>query len=219
MAEHLPGASNTVADQESRQVESSAEWMLHREVFHMIQLALGLCQVDLFATRLNHQLPKYISWRPDPFAQGTNALLWNWKYLEGYAFPPFCLIGRCLQKVQQEQSTVTMVVPQWHAQAWYLVLMESLVDFPLRLPNCRDLLQNPHNQAHPLIIQGSLQLLACRVSGSITQCQEFQRKLQNSYWQGGAKGQIQPMNPDGENGVAGVTNGKLIPFHAASSHS
>lgn len=218
-AEHLPGASNTVADQESRQVESSAEWMLDKEVFHTIQLTLGPFQVDLFVTRLNHQLLNYVSWRPDPFAQGTDALQLNYKNLEGYVFPPFCLIGRCLQKVRQEQSAVTMVVPQWHSQAWYPVLMGSLVDYPLRLPNHRDLLQNPHNQAHPLVIQGSLQLLACRVSGVVTQQQEFQRKLQNFYWQGGAKGQIQPMNLDGEDGFAGVVNGKLISFHVAYSHS
>ena len=77
-----------------------------------IQLTLGPCQMDLFATRLNHQLVNYISWRPDPFAQGTNALWLNCRNLDGYVFPPFCLVGRCLQKIWQEQSSITMVVPQ-----------------------------------------------------------------------------------------------------------
>jgi len=116
-AEHLPGNLNTMADRESRQRETSAEWMLNKEVFQMILQTLGPCKTDLFATRLNHQLPAYISWRPDPFAQGTDALHVEWRSIDGYAFPPFCLIGRCIQKVRHEHCTITIVVPWWHSQA------------------------------------------------------------------------------------------------------
>ena len=119
--------------------------------------------MDLFATRLNHQLVNYASWRPDPFAQATDAFRPSWKGLNGYGFPPFGLVGKCLQKIRQEQSTITMVVPQWHSQVWYPTLMECLVDYPLILPKRVDLLRSPSNQLHPLIIQGSLKLLACRV--------------------------------------------------------
>ena len=45
-AEHLPGIMNTIVDQESCQVESLAEWRLHREVFDMIQQTLGICRVQ-----------------------------------------------------------------------------------------------------------------------------------------------------------------------------
>ena len=51
-------------------------------VFLTIQPTLGFCQVDLFATRLNHQL----SWRLDPFAQVTDALRLNCRNL-GLHFP------------------------------------------------------------------------------------------------------------------------------------
>ena len=61
-------------------METSAEWMLHKEVFQIVQDILRTCQVDLFATRLNHQLPEFISWKPDPVAQGTDALQINMKY-------------------------------------------------------------------------------------------------------------------------------------------
>ena len=44
-------------------------------------------------------------------------------------------------------------------------------------------------------------------------------RLQSSYWQGGAQGQMQPISRDGQDGIAGVVNGKLILFHAASSLS
>ena len=87
-AEHLPGTLNTVADGESRHVETSAEWMLHKEVFQRVQDILGTCRVDLFATRLNHQLPEFVSRKLDPLAQGTDALQVDWKTLKGYALPP-----------------------------------------------------------------------------------------------------------------------------------
>jgi len=68
-------------------------------------------------------------------SQETDAFRLNWESLNSYAFSPFCLIGKCLQKIQQEQSTNTMVVPQRHSQVWYPTLMECLVDCPVCLPN------------------------------------------------------------------------------------
>ena len=78
-------------------------------VFQSILILLGQCQVDIFATRLNHQLPQYVSWRPYPFAMAMDAFQVCWTNVEGYAFPPFPLLGRCLQKVRQEQSTLIIV--------------------------------------------------------------------------------------------------------------
>ena len=57
------------------------------------------------------------------------------------------------------------------------------MDYTLNLPKRVDLLQNPSNQLHPLIIQGSLKLLACRVLGNSMLQQGFQKRLQSSYQQ------------------------------------
>ena len=116
-AEYLPETSNIEADRQSRQLLLSAEWMLNRAVFSLIMRVVGRCQTDLFASRLNHQLPRYISWRPDPFAIGTDALRVNWTDLKGYAFPPFALIARCLQKVRQEKCTLILVAQTWSTPA------------------------------------------------------------------------------------------------------
>ena len=83
-------------------MQTSAEWKLNARSFRKICTYLGPCRTDLFATRLNAQLDNYISWRPDPGAMLTDAFQTSWKELEGYAFPPFALIGRCLQKVRAE---------------------------------------------------------------------------------------------------------------------
>jgi len=86
-ASHLPGVINLEADQESREVKTSAEWMPNKEVFQRTLGTLGPCKVDLFATRLNHQLPNYVSWRPDPGAMETDAFQIHWKGMGGYASP------------------------------------------------------------------------------------------------------------------------------------
>ena len=65
-AEHLQGVDNCVADEESRAVQSTAEWQLQHSTFQQILATLGSCNIDLFATRLNAQLSQFMTWRPDP---------------------------------------------------------------------------------------------------------------------------------------------------------
>ena len=60
-AECLLGLENLVADEESQSIQSSDEWKLHQDVFQIVQQTLGPCQVDFFASRLNNQLPHYVS--------------------------------------------------------------------------------------------------------------------------------------------------------------
>ena len=133
-AEHLPGESNLTADRESRTLQSSAEWMLNTAVFNKITQVFGQCSVDLFASRLNNQLKRYVSWRPDPFAIMVDAFQMTWKSEQGYAFPPFALLGKCLQKIHQEGCTVTLVAPTWSTQPWYPTLLELTIEPPLILP-------------------------------------------------------------------------------------
>ena len=74
LAEYLPGPDNCIADEESRRIQSSAEWKLKQEVFQQIIATLGECSVDLFASRLNAQLMQYVSWRPNPNAMAMDAM-------------------------------------------------------------------------------------------------------------------------------------------------
>ena len=61
MAEYLPGMNNRIADEEFRTMQSSAEWKLNPQVFNCILQAMGPCQIDLFATCLNHQLCELVT--------------------------------------------------------------------------------------------------------------------------------------------------------------
>ena len=77
-AQHIPGVSNIVADTESRTVRDRTDWKLSPEIFSQINQIFGPLEVDLFASRLTHQLPRYFSWRPDPLAEATDAFRQDW---------------------------------------------------------------------------------------------------------------------------------------------
>ena len=53
----------------------SSEWKLLPDVFRQIMKQMGDCQIDLFASHLTTQLNMYMSWRPDPGAVVTYALI------------------------------------------------------------------------------------------------------------------------------------------------
>ena len=218
-AKHLPGVENTTADEESRTLQSSAEWMLETSICRKMMQTLGPCSVDLFATRLNNQLERYVSWRPDPFSITTDAFTLSWQGELGYAFPPFSLIGRCLQKVRQEECTAVLVTPVWNAQPWYPDLLDLLVEYPLLLPMHNQLLLDPFNRIHPLVVRNQLQLAAWKVSGNPTMQKEFQNGLQTLSSQDGAKVPTQHISQGGHGGLAGVLRGRLIPFRVISSTS
>lgn len=77
-AEYLPGQDNQVADFLSRHFHDLSLWKLHTGVFADLQSLWGPFSVDLFASRLDHQLPRFFSWRPDPLTERTDAFLQEW---------------------------------------------------------------------------------------------------------------------------------------------
>lgn len=60
-AEYLLGVENQVANKESKHLEDHCDWMLHPQVFEQINNLMDPLQleVDLFAFRLTHQLPRF----------------------------------------------------------------------------------------------------------------------------------------------------------------
>ena len=96
-ARHIPGCLNVMADLLSRsnQVQST-EWSLRPQICHKWFTP----HVDLFATRLNHKLPLYVSPVPDPNAWDIDALNINWSSLTAYAYPPTALLHRVIQKIR-----------------------------------------------------------------------------------------------------------------------
>ena len=95
---HIPGVLNTLADFKSRHFVDNTEWQLSDKIWGKICNAFGTPEVNLFASRINAKISKYMSWGPDPDACVIDAFTCSWTDYFAYAFPPFSLIGRVLQK-------------------------------------------------------------------------------------------------------------------------
>ena len=54
------------------------EWKLMDDKFEQIVSTFGKPDIDLFASRINHHLSNYVSWRPDPGAKTVEAFSINW---------------------------------------------------------------------------------------------------------------------------------------------
>ena len=138
---------NIEADKESRLFNDRTEWTLKRETFAQnIITRWGTTEIDLFATRLTMQLPKFVSWTPDPASCFLDAFTVSWNSLYFYAFPPFCQIHRCLQKILKEQVPQEIVILSlWSTQVWWPQLFKMLVTIPIVLPKQGDLLSLSHS--------------------------------------------------------------------------
>jgi hypothetical protein len=211
-AEHLPGRLNQVADYESRHFSDASDWKLHTEIFSLLKSLSGPLQIDLFANRLNHQLPRYYSWRPDPLAEAVDALQQSWSVGPLYAFPPFCLIAKSLAKIREDIADVLIITPVWPAQPWYPLLLSMSVDPPVLLPPLPDLILAPDGQPHPLVENLSMNLAAWHVSGETWRQEAYHNQLQTSCLPHGAKALMQTITRPGVSGKAGVWRGKLILF-------
>ena len=72
-AAHIAGTVNIGADKQSRVLEDATEWKLNPALFQKIVEKLGKPDIDLFATRINKQLDRYVSLHPEPEAMAINA--------------------------------------------------------------------------------------------------------------------------------------------------
>lgn len=208
-AEYIPGETNCVADAESRTMRDRADWKLHSQIFNAINQELGPLEVDLFASRLSTQLPRFFSWRPDPLAEATDAFSQQWEQFRGYANPPWCLIGKVLSQVKNQQAQVVLVAPVWKGQPWYPVLLGLLHNYPRQLPRSLDLFQWTSNRDQMDLLP---QLAVWPISGKSLDVETFQSQLKNSSSHPGEARHPKLTTPILKNGLAGVLNGVAIPF-------
>ena len=212
-AEYLPGILNKLADWESRNPITSSEWILHRSIFQHIIKILGCPQVDLFASRLCHQISQYVAWRPDPMSIATDAMQQDWNNSLGYAFPPFCMITRVLNKVLLDQvEQMIIVTPTWQTQPWYSLLLQLCIHQPVLLPNWQNILLSPKKEKHPLIKNKTLRLAAWLISGRNCKRQEFLRQQPRLSQIPEDQAHYLVTNRPGVSGLAGVVADRLIHF-------
>lgn len=110
---------------------------------------------DLFAICLNHQLRTYVSLVPDPRAFHLDALSIDWTCFFAFVFVPWVLLDKVIWKIEitdwwnQNDDTI------WPSWLWFPRFLSLLMEDPLPLPFCRDLLWQPrsdllYNSLHSL---------------------------------------------------------------------
>ena len=158
-AAHIPGYENVISDKNPIMFERSSEWKLMKGVFKQILNTFGKLDIDLSASRINHQLSNYISWRPDSGAKAVDAFTINWSPTYNYCFPPFSIILKVLHKIQQDKGQAIVVVPYWTTQNWFSILLGMLVDHPLIMSASLNILYLPTHPAIPHPLHPKLKLL------------------------------------------------------------
>ena len=181
-ARHIPGRLNVIADKLSRHNQViQTEWSLSPQVFSQLCSRWPPPLVDLFATRFNHKLPRFVSPVPDQAAWAVDALSLSWEHLNAYAFPPVSLLPQVLSKIRDQGChRMILIAPGWPNMPWFWDLVDLSVQIPFTLPLTRDLVTQPFNG----LVHRSLQnlnlhawLLEALPSGSTASLKRWQHEL------------------------------------------
>lgn len=214
-AVHIAGKLNTDADEKSRHFSDKHEWMLSKQHFNDIMSQFTNLNIDMFASRLNNQLPVYCSWQADPGSAHVDAFSINWSEYNFYAFPPFSLIPKCLTKISQDKAQGILIAPLWPTQTWFPRLLQHLYQRPWIYTPARHLLRHPsYNQPHPLC--QTLRLMVCPVSGNTSDTYNFQTTLPMCSWPHGEMAQKSSTPHTFGDGWSFVIKGRSITIHPRS---
>lgn len=164
-ASYINTKDNYKADSLSRIKFIDTEWELCDTAFEKIVENFGEPEIDLFASRCNAKCFKYISWKNDPGAWAVDAFTISWSNVNFYAFPPFSLILKMLQKIICDKAEGVVVVPHWPTQPWFPMLQKMMITDPLYFGPHSHLLKSPFRLIHSL--SNSLILVAVKLSGKL----------------------------------------------------
>ena len=164
-AVYVPSAKNE-ADEASRRSLNDSEFMLRRDLFLDALSTFDFKPtIDLFASRVNKQLDKFVSYKPQPGAFLTDAFSFSWEGIAFYAFPPFNLVLKTLRKIKNDQATGIIVYPKWEAQPFWPLAMEMAVGYIFILSSRKNLLIHPTDSKKEHRMNQKLNLIMSLVSG------------------------------------------------------
>lgn len=165
-AVYIASKDNIEADALSRIHNIDTEWRLAEYAYSEILERFGQLEIDLFASSLNKKCKRYCSWERDPYAFAIDAFTLNWAEWKFYAFPPFGIIAKVLQKIREDRAEGIVVVPLWTSQNWFPVFQRMARDSSNWLyfqPNNNLLISPYRSRKHPLAAK--LTLVVASLSG------------------------------------------------------
>ena len=187
-ARHIPGRLNVIADKLSRHNQViQTEWSLSQQVFNLFCSKWVRPQIDLFTTRFNHKLSKFVSPVPDLAAWAVDALSLPWENLDANAFPPVSLLTKVISKVMDQGCRrMILIAPGWSNMPWFWDLVNLSAQIPFRLPLQGNLVTQPfnglpHRNLSNLNLHAwLLEPLPFRNKGSLTKWQQELRLFRDS---------------------------------------
>jgi len=206
---HIPGKLNVRADALSRQkLSMDMEWMLDQTIFDKLMLEYGQCEVDMFASARNFRLTTYVSYLPDDKALAVNAFSLSWTNIFSYMFPPFSILGKVLQKLEQDEAEAVLVAPLFSTQTWFPKLLQMISGPAFLLPKPQHILKHPSHQMPHRLVKMSLGVF--KISGNKCAAKAFQETLPISFCALGGQEQRDNIGVISQSGCHFVNNSRLI---------
>lgn len=162
-ASWLNTKDNFIADKLSRAEKDVSDFMLGANYFTKISKEFGNPNIYLFASYQTTQCNAFYSWKPDPHSVGVDAFTHEWQ--DGfYAFPPFNLVGRVINKITHDKCEGIVVAPMWSTQAWFPLFSKLAKSQVVELGPNKNLLFDPYSR-NSYMINNKLKLMAVVLSG------------------------------------------------------
>ena len=165
----------------------------------------GVPDIDLMASQVSRKVPRFISWsKVDTEAVALDSLsptvrwdIWDLPYL----FPPFSLIGICLQKIREQEVRRIIVVLPWCQDLIHFGTAMSMLLSPLvRLSHTRTLVMDLVSGQPPSGWKRR-PMIACLLTGLQAASKPLSHMMPDSSSRDhGGQGQNQLMDPAGEGG-------------------
>ena len=111
-AAFVAGKTNVEADELSgKDFQDDLEWSLAPHIFDTVVGHFPDMSVDLFASRLTCKLATYVSRRAEPHILAADAFSIIWNDHLFYMSPPFSLMAKILQKMEQGSTEAVVIAP------------------------------------------------------------------------------------------------------------
>ena len=135
-ATYYCGTENVRADRLSRVFSDNHDYHLSSSWFTALHSHLDFClDIDLFASRLHHHLPRFSSRLPDPEAEFVDAFSFAWSS-NVYLFPPVVLLCRVVSKFISDNCPLGLLIAPFRPTCpSFNSILDLCVSPPISLPD------------------------------------------------------------------------------------
>ena len=171
-------------------------------------------EIDLFASRLNHQFPRYVFYKPGPLCRSCECIHNVMVWYDILFFPSLLYNPSILNKIIKDRARGILVVPDWPRQPWHPILIKRLMQRPVLMSARENLLALPPNLEAKHRLWKALHLIIHEVSGIDLKVLFFLRQLAQSYVHPGVVSPADNMPHTSQSGRGMQTNRIFILFHS-----